>query len=151
MNKGKESDWFSKINGPRESLPAVKKPPIKVGISKEDEIKIGLEMVPMYRHAEMELTQQFDKIKGVRDEINAFKEEHNIKLKYVQPVHTTHFMNRKISKQEMAVDYQQINKTRFSKFTSQSQTRPEKQPSLNKDLKDITEKPADSRLSNKAS
>lgn len=120
MKKDKESDWFTKLNGPRESLPSVKKPPIKTGISKEDEIKIGLEMVPMYRHAEMELTQKFDKIKGVREEINAFKEEHNIKLKYVQPAHTTHFMNRKISKPEPPVDYQQINKNRFSKFTSQS-------------------------------
>lgn len=55
------------------------------GLTKEDEIKIGLEMIPMFQAKEEELTLKFEKIKNVRNELEAFKEEHGIKLRYAKP------------------------------------------------------------------
>lgn len=66
-------------------------------MTREDEIQIGLEMIPMFQAKEEELTIKFEKIKNVRDELEAFKEEHGIKLRYVKPSGTTSFMNRKVS------------------------------------------------------
>ncbi len=51
-------------------------------------------MIPMFQAKEEELTIKFEKIKHVRDELEAFKEEHGIKLRYVNPQVTTSFMNR---------------------------------------------------------
>jgi len=34
-----------------------KKQPLKIGLTKEDEIQIGLEMIPMFQAKEEELTQ----------------------------------------------------------------------------------------------
>jgi len=48
----------------------------------------------MFQAKEEELTIKFEKIKNVRDELEAFKEEHGIKLRYVKPLVTTSFMNR---------------------------------------------------------
>jgi hypothetical protein len=46
-------------------------------------------MIPMFQAKEEELTIKFEKIKHVRDELEAFKEEHGIKLRYVNPQVTT--------------------------------------------------------------
>lgn len=40
-------------------------------------------MIPMFQAKEEELILKFEKIKNVRDELEAFKEEHGIKLRYV--------------------------------------------------------------------
>jgi hypothetical protein len=40
-------------------------------------------MVPMFKAKEEELTEQFDKIKNVREELEEFKEAHGIKLRYI--------------------------------------------------------------------
>lgn len=65
----------------------------------------------MFKAKEEELTEQFDKIKGVREELKEFQKEHGIKLRYVQPQNTTHFMNRKTSNLDnKPVDYQSLNK-----------------------------------------
>jgi hypothetical protein len=59
--------------------------PQECGLTKEQEIQIGLDMIPMFQAKEEELSHYQDKIKGVRDELTAFKKEHGIKLRYVQP------------------------------------------------------------------
>ncbi len=51
----------------------------------------------MFQAKEEELTIKFEKIKNVRDELEAFKEEHGIKLRYIKPSGSTSFMNRKVS------------------------------------------------------
>ena len=51
----------------------------------------------------------------MREELQNFKDEHGIKLRYIQPQHTTSFMNRKSSAKIDPKDYQSINKNRLAK------------------------------------
>lgn len=66
--KPKQTDWFAKMQGTKHamqsepagfpSLEKLKKEPIKTnrfGLTKEDEIQIGLEMIPMFQAKEEEL------------------------------------------------------------------------------------------------
>ena len=52
-------------------------------------------MIPMFQAKEEELQVQHQKLKGLRQEIEGYMEEHGVKLRYVQPMITTNFMNRK--------------------------------------------------------
>lgn len=45
---------------------------MQCGLTKEDEIKIGLEMVPMFQAKEEEEKLKLEKIKGVREELKEF-------------------------------------------------------------------------------
>lgn len=58
-----------------------RKSQIKIGLSKEDEINIGLEMIPMFQAKEEELTAKFEKIKMLKDELNSFKKAEGIKIR----------------------------------------------------------------------
>ena len=52
-------------------------------LSKEDEIKIGLEMIPMFQAKEEELTIKHKKLKSLKKEIASYMEQNNIsKVKY---------------------------------------------------------------------
>ena len=51
----------------------------------------------MYQAKEEEAKQQYEKIKDLRQEIEGYMDEHNIKVRYVQPQKTTCFMNRKVT------------------------------------------------------
>lgn len=66
--KPKQTDWFSKMQGTKNAIlnesagfPSLEKPkkePTKTnrfGLTKEDEIQIGLEMIPMFQAKEEEL------------------------------------------------------------------------------------------------
>ena len=78
-------------------------PAMKMGLSKEDEIRIGLEMIPMFQAKEQELTSQYDKLKGLEEELKVFREEQGLKApQRVQPLLTTSFMNRKPSQVRQA-------------------------------------------------
>jgi hypothetical protein len=57
------------------------------------------------------LTVKKEKIDKVKDELEAFKLEHGIKLKYVKPSATTSFMARRTSCQ----NFIQANKTKYAK------------------------------------
>lgn len=71
-------------------------------------------MVPMFEAKAEELTVEKKRLRTVREELTAFQEENGIKLRYVQPMLTTHFMNRKTSTRDgervKPVDYQSLNK-----------------------------------------
>ena len=54
-------------------------------------------MIPMFQAKEEELQQKHTKLKGLRQEIDGYMEEHGIKIRYAQPQKTTNFMNRKIA------------------------------------------------------
>lgn len=77
----------------------------------------------MFQAKEEELTVQIDKIKGVREELKAFQEEHGIKLRYVKPQLTTHFMKRKASNLgEKPIDYPSLNKKMYQSKTRTTTT-----------------------------
>ena len=42
-------------------------------------------MIPMFQAKEEELTIKKEKIQNVRDELEAFKQQHGIKRRYVKP------------------------------------------------------------------
>ena len=50
-------------------------------------------MIPMFQAKEEELTLQHNKLKGLKQEIRGYMDEQGIKIKYVQPLATTSFMN----------------------------------------------------------
>ena len=60
-----------------------KKPFDKYKLSKEQEIQIGLDMIPMFQAKEEELTHQHNKLKGLRQEIQGYMNDQGIKVKYV--------------------------------------------------------------------
>jgi hypothetical protein len=74
-------------------------------------------MIPMFQAKEEELTLKFEKIKNVRDELEAFKEEHGIKLRYVRPLGTTSFMVRAGVTANQNKDYILQNKQKFQSKT----------------------------------
>ena len=52
-------------------------------------------MIPMFQAKEEELQAQHCKLKGLREEIQGYMEETGMgKVRYAQPQHYTHFMNR---------------------------------------------------------
>ena len=53
-------------------------------------------MIPMFQAKEEELTLQHNKLKGLKQEIKGYMDEHGIRVKYVQPMLTTSFMNRRV-------------------------------------------------------
>ena len=58
-------------------------------------MQIGLDMIPMFQAKEEELQAKHSKLKGLRQEIEGYMEENGIgKIRYAQPQHITHFMNR---------------------------------------------------------
>ena len=54
-------------------------------LSKEDQIQIGLDMIPMFQAKEEELTSKHKKLKELKSELVEYMDEHGIKLRYVQP------------------------------------------------------------------
>lgn len=95
----------------------------------------------MFQAKEEELTLKFEKIKNVRDELEAFKEEHGIKLRYVKPSGTTSFMVRTNSTAHQSKDYILQNKQKFkptaTKQPSVDRSRINESQTLNKDLKEL--------------
>ena len=69
----------------------------KFKLSKEQSVQIGLDMIPMFQAKEEELQHEHKKLKGLRQEIEGYMEEQGVKIRYAQPLATTHFMNRKIA------------------------------------------------------
>jgi hypothetical protein len=56
--KPKQTDWFSRMNQTKTSLGSdngFKPRPQKIGLTKEDEIQLGLDMIPVYKAREEEL------------------------------------------------------------------------------------------------
>ena len=64
---------------------AGKRPHDKYKLSKEQEIQIGLDMIPMFQAKEDELTSKHKKLKELKSELVEYMDEHGIKLRYVQP------------------------------------------------------------------
>lgn len=105
-------------------------------------------MIPMFQAKEEELTLKFEKIKNVRDELEAFKEEHGIKLRYAKPSGTTSFMYRASVTENHNKDYILQNKQKFQSktkprltFGTRSRSSIAKEvtsETLNKDLKEIS-------------
>ena len=54
-------------------------------LSKEDQIQIGPDMIPMFQAKEEELTSKHKKLKELKSELVEYMDEHGIKLRYVQP------------------------------------------------------------------
>ena len=54
-------------------------------LSKEDQIQIGLDMIPMFQAKEEELTNKHNKLKELKHELGEYMDEHGIKIRYVQP------------------------------------------------------------------
>ena len=53
----------------------------KIRLSKEQEVQIGLEMIPMYQAKEEELMTQHKKLLGLRQEIEGYMEEQGVRQK----------------------------------------------------------------------
>lgn len=51
----------------------------------------------MFQAKEEELHIQHTKLKGLREEIEGYMDEHGVKIRYAKPMATTHFMNRKVT------------------------------------------------------
>ena len=85
------------------------KPPQKKqknGLTQEQEIQIGLEMIPMFKAKEEEAQLKFDKLQAVKSQLDQFKDEMGMPRERVtvQPLITTSFMpNRKV-KQSISTD-----------------------------------------------
>lgn len=85
QSKPKQADWFTKMQhktmGETGRLPSLEKLKIqsqsknRCGLSKEDEIKIGLEMIPMFEAKAEELQGKRDRIQNLKAEFKEFSEE----------------------------------------------------------------------------
>ena len=54
-------------------------------LSKEDQIQVGLDMIPMFQAKEDELNKKHEKLKELKNELGEYMDEHGIKIKTVQP------------------------------------------------------------------
>ena len=69
QNRQDKDTWHSR----KYSLPQVKPKILKSGLTAEQEIQIGLDMIPMFKAKEEEAQQQYDRIIEVKQELNALK------------------------------------------------------------------------------
>jgi hypothetical protein len=60
---GKTTDWFSQM-----AKPPQKK--LKNGLTQEQEIQIGLEMIPMFKAKEEEAQLKYDKLQAVKSQLD---------------------------------------------------------------------------------
>ena len=61
-------------NGSKENLAKkknseFKRHSIKMGLTKEQEIQIGLDMIPMFKAKEHDLTCEYDKLKNINEQL----------------------------------------------------------------------------------
>jgi hypothetical protein len=74
----------------------------------------------MFQAKEEELTLKYEKIKSLKDELKSFKEDQGMgkPIRYMQPLITTSFMNRKPSQsgktERSEVSFEQLNKIRLT-------------------------------------
>ena len=95
----KDGNWFKKLQEglvpgtTEEEQP--KKPPLKFGLTEEDERQIHREMIPSFIAKQQELQPQYEHIKSVGRELKELKEEFNVVIKQAKPQATTSFMARR--------------------------------------------------------
>lgn len=96
--KPKQTDWFSRMNQPqdgakRETSGSKNN---RMGLTKEEEIQLGLDLIPMWKEKESELLVKQEKIKTIKGEIQQLSREQGAREKrVVHPQVTTSFMAKK--------------------------------------------------------
>ncbi len=93
QSKPKQADWFAKMQqktmGETGRLPSLEKLKIisqsknRCGLSKEEEIQIGLEMIPMFEAKAEELQSKRDRIQNLKAEFKEFSEEQGYKPRFI--------------------------------------------------------------------
>ena len=105
----KQLDWFKQLQEATSDqvnhIPEVPQKRLKNGLTLDQEIQIGLDMIPMFKKTEEEAQCEYDKIMEVKQRLNQIRDEHHIsKPRSVKPLATTSFMVRKNSQQRKAHD-----------------------------------------------
>lgn len=67
----KQTDWFSQMQEQPQARKSCKR---LGGLTQDQEIQIGLEMIPMFKAKEEEAQHKFDKIMEVKQQLNEFKD-----------------------------------------------------------------------------
>ncbi len=98
----KQPDWFTRVQQQQQQPQKLKN-----GLTQDQEIQIGLEMIPMFKAKEEECLIQYERIQDVKKNLSQVTDEFGIKPKQLaKPLASTSFIvgkctTKKINVQEL--------------------------------------------------
>ena len=94
----KQPDWFTRVQQQQQPQK------LKNGLTQDQEIQIGLEMIPMFKAKEEECLIQYERIQDVKKNLSQVTDEFGIKPKQLaKPLASTSFIVGKCTAKKISV------------------------------------------------